>query len=32
MTSPIRYRITDRKILDDGTFQKKKVLLYRKNM
>jgi ferric-dicitrate binding protein FerR (iron transport regulator) len=32
MTSPIRYRITDRKILDDGTFQKKKVLLYRKNI
>jgi transmembrane sensor len=32
MTSPIRYRIIDRKILDDGTFQKKKVLLYRKNM
>lgn len=32
MTSPIRYRVTDRKILDDGTFQKKKVLLYRKIM
>lgn len=32
MTSPIRYRIVDRKILDDGTFQKKKVLLYRKNI
>jgi transmembrane sensor len=32
MTSAIRYRIIDRKILDDGTFQKKKVLLYRKNM
>jgi ferric-dicitrate binding protein FerR (iron transport regulator) len=30
MTSPIRYRIIDRKILDDGTFQKKKILLYRK--
>jgi transmembrane sensor len=29
MTSPIRYRIIDRKVLDDGTFQKKKVLLYR---
>jgi len=32
MTSPIYYRVTDRKIMDDGTFQKKKVLLYRKNM
>lgn len=32
MTSPIHYRITDRKILDDGTFQKKRVLLYRKIM
>jgi len=32
MTSPIYYRIIDRKILDDGTFQKKKVLLYRRNM
>lgn len=32
MTSPIRYRIIERKILDDGTFQKKKVLLYRKNV
>jgi len=32
MTSPIRYRIIDRKVLDDGTFQKKKVLLYRKKM
>jgi ferric-dicitrate binding protein FerR (iron transport regulator) len=32
MTSPIRYRIIDRKILDDGTFQKKKVLLYRRNI
>jgi transmembrane sensor len=32
MTSAIHYRIIDRKILDDGTFQKKKVLLYRKNM
>ncbi len=30
MTSPIRYRIIDRKILDDGTVQKKKVLLYKK--
>lgn len=32
MTSPIYYRIIDRKILDDGTFQKKKVLLYRRNI
>jgi transmembrane sensor len=32
MTSAISYRIIDRKVLDDGTFQKKKVLLYRKNM
>src|SRR5690554_1815442 len=32
MTSPIRYRIIDRKVLDDGTFEKKKVLLYRKKM
>jgi len=32
MTSPIRYRIIDRKIFNDGTLQKKKVLLYRKNM
>ncbi len=30
MTSPMRYRIVGRKMLDDGTFQKKKVLLYRK--
>jgi len=32
MTSPIRYRIIERKVLADGTFQKKKVLLYRKKM
>lgn len=32
MTSPIHYRIIDREVFDDGTFQKKKVLLYRKNM
>ena len=32
MTSPIRYRIIDRKVLNDGTFQKKKVQLYRKNI
>ncbi len=30
MTSPISYHIIDRKVLDDGTFQKKKVLLYKK--
>jgi ferric-dicitrate binding protein FerR (iron transport regulator) len=30
MTSPIRYRIVDRKVLDDGTVQKRKVLLSRK--
>lgn len=29
MTSPIRYQIVDRKILKDGTFQKKKVLFYK---
>lgn len=32
MASPIRYRIIDRKVLADGTFQKKKVLLYRKKI
>ncbi len=32
MTSPIRYRIVDRKLLDDGTIQKKKVLLYKKKI
>ena len=31
MTSPIRYRILDRTILDDGTLQKQKVLIYSKN-
>ncbi len=30
MTSPIRYRLLERKMLDDGTWQKKKVLLYNK--
>ena len=30
MTTPIRYRIIDRKLLDDGTIQKKQVLLYNK--
>ncbi|RIJ45406.1 FecR family protein [Maribellus luteus] len=32
MTSPIDYRIVERKQLDDGTIQKKKVVLYQKNM
>jgi ferric-dicitrate binding protein FerR (iron transport regulator) len=32
MTSPIRYRISERKALEDGTFQKEKVMLYRKNI
>jgi ferric-dicitrate binding protein FerR (iron transport regulator) len=32
LTSPIRFRIIERKILDNGTYQKKKVLLYRKNI
>ncbi len=32
MTSPIRYRIIGRKILDDGTIVKKKVLLYKKRI
>lgn len=31
MTSPIRYRIIGRKLLDDETVEKKKVLLYKKN-
>lgn len=31
-TSPIHYRIIQRKVLDDGTYQKKKVLLYRRNV
>ncbi|NOR74989.1 MAG: DUF4974 domain-containing protein [Draconibacterium sp.] len=30
MTSPIRYQIIARKLMDDGTIQKKKVLLYKK--
>ncbi len=30
MTSPLEYRIIDRKTSDDGTFQKKKVLLYKR--
>ncbi len=32
MTSPIRYRIIERKLLDDGTIQKRKVLLYKRNI
>ena len=32
MTSPLRYRIIERKALDDGTYQKKKVLIYRKKI
>lgn len=32
MTSPIRYRIIERKQLEDGTIQKKKVLLYKRNI
>ena len=32
MTSPIRYRIIERKLLDDGTIQKRKVLLYKKTI
>ena len=32
MTSPIRYKTIDRKLLDDGTIQKKKVLLYNKEV
>jgi ferric-dicitrate binding protein FerR (iron transport regulator) len=32
MTSPMRYRIVERKILDDGTFQKKKVLFYKRGI
>ncbi|WP_167618187.1 FecR family protein [Maribellus sediminis] len=31
MTSPIRYQISERKILDDGTYQKKKVMIYKTN-
>jgi ferric-dicitrate binding protein FerR (iron transport regulator) len=30
MTSPIRYRIIDRKLTADGTWQKQKILLYKK--
>jgi len=32
MTSPIKYRIVERKVLEDGTFQKTKVLIYKKNI
>lgn len=31
MTSPIKYRILARKVLDDGTLQKTKVLVYKKD-
>lgn len=31
MTSPIRYQISERKILDDGSYRKKKVMLYKTN-
>ena len=32
MTSPIRYRIIDRKLQDNGVIQKKKVLIYKKEI
>ena len=32
MTSPIRYRNIERKQIEDGTIQKEKVLLYKKNI
>ncbi len=32
MTSPIRYNIFERKLQDDGTIQKKKVLIYKKDI
>ena len=32
MTSPIRYKIVERKTLPDGSFEKERVLLYRKNI
>ncbi|HPE74675.1 MAG TPA: DUF4974 domain-containing protein [Draconibacterium sp.] len=32
MTSPLEYRIIDRKILNDGTFQKSNVLVYKKKI
>jgi ferric-dicitrate binding protein FerR (iron transport regulator) len=32
LTSPIRYRIIERKLLDDGTFDKERVLLHRKKI
>lgn len=31
MTSPVKYRIMDRKLQEDGTLQKTKVLVYKKN-
>ncbi len=30
MTSPVRYRIFDREVQEDGTLQKKKVMIYKK--
>jgi len=30
MTSPIRYQITSRKLLEDGTYEKEKVTIYLK--
>jgi ferric-dicitrate binding protein FerR (iron transport regulator) len=32
MTSPIKYRIIERKVLPDGTFEKERVMLYRKEI
>jgi ferric-dicitrate binding protein FerR (iron transport regulator) len=32
MTSPIRYKILERKMLDDGTLQKQKIMLYKINI
>jgi transmembrane sensor len=32
MTTPIRYRVMDRKILDDGTWERGKVLVYHKKI
>lgn len=31
MTSPIRYRISPRKIMSDGTYSKEEVMIYKKN-
>ena len=32
MTSPVKYRIIDRKVLEDGTFEKTKILIYKKKI